>query len=916
LVANPKYPLIVILKDHGTDVDLKKVLEGIEYEETGNKEISNALIHINAKFGRFFKDSVQVGTRTFPKIEFFDRIYIRFTDPNGNITEDVLEVLKIKPSEIKGMGDVMEIHAEHQGYHLSRMHNLKQYQRESGFDMIEDNGSVYNSTDVRGTNQPTLESHNVEFTFPVSGKPFGNAASKATSLDMDFGNSEFYISDSIDTISNRLGSSVDSGGELEFFDWRTVSKYDHALDIDIDTIFLQFRKSGDIGAATKVVIDKASAVNKLLDTRGELEPEKATSVYAWGDNNSGSSPPGFQIYFGEKEFFLSAKQWTDGRFYKAGMRVQFEGGFFKTTQDHTANLGVNDPTTGIGTFWTVEIFTPTYDYSQLTKNKPQYWINSGAGYVDQQIFPATERAAMHDHNLVLRDINHRRSWVDVAALGLDDIPASMFRQGGGSEMYRTFRLLLDTDNGSNSLKSPFTQNNSKDRFGKDYAEAVVKHNGGTFTGTNEYLNWDVFLESKTDLEIITMRTGQAFIFNRCTDLDLSGNCTGGRQLGWVEGSYAAIQIAGTTIARFLPNTIPDCIHPYDILDNPPRPDFGNSQGIEPGTPGVNSAVFAKFTHFNITGRKSGAWLNLAWPIPRDGYDGAYGPSTVGEKFFNASLDFNNMHLSSFGKRGLNQGVSADGGRGSLDYGKISHLRQYLKYLGTAGFGFVPPGGDFKFRIAFFDDNDHVIVKDVAVTHNDNFDETETGIGEFEIYRGRHGMAFTPLQELEILDIFETRNVVRMSISTLESYDSDGRYTAFNRYSTFYVDSKLFDDGFHFVTPLNATTQEETIQANKPELNFERDPLDAPQISNYIQLKNHALSQLEIEQFKRVEWSITRPLRCDIKFGDEFTLKHPILIDDDVGAADEVDLVCRKNIFTYTKRSGYKTVTIGGKRFRT
>jgi hypothetical protein len=278
-----------------------------------------------------------------------------------------------------------------------------------------------------------------------------------------------------------------------------------------------------------------------------------------------------------------------------------------------------------------------------------------------------------------------------------------------------------------------------------------------------------------------------------------------------------------------------------------------------------------------------------------------------------------MHLSSIGKRGINQGIDSLG-RGSLDYGKVSAVRMYLKIIATAILGLIPPGGDFKVRLSFFDTSDHVIVKDVAITHNFNFDEIEAGVGEFETHRGRHGIAFTPLQEIEIIDIFETRNVVRCAISTLDSYDPDGRYNPFNRFAALFGSTELNLDAYHFVTPLNATTQEEELQANKPVLNFERDPMDSPQISNYVQLKNHALSQLEIEQFKRVEWAITRPLRCDIKFGDEFTLKHPTLIDDaDVAPNDEIDLVCKKNIFTYSKgrgRGGYKTVTIGVKRFRT
>ena len=477
MVVNTRYPLVLVLKDHGADVNLKLQLESVEYEETGNQEVSNALIKLNAKFGRWFNDAVQVGSKTFPKINFFDRIYIRFTDPDGNFTEDVLEVLHIAKSEMKGVGDVIELSCDTQGYHIGRMHNLKQYQRESGFEIISDNGAVYNSIDVRGINQPTLEGHDLDFSF-AGVKPFGNAASKATSIDMDFGNAEFFIDDSINASSDRFGSSVDSGGELEFFDWRTLPKYDHGLDIDLDTILMQFRVSGDIGAASKVVIDKSATVNKLLDTRAELDPEKSTSVYAWGDINAGSNPPGFQVYFGEKEAFLAAKQWTNGIFYKSGMRVQFEGVFYIALQDHTAILSTNDPVTGIGSFWNVETFTPTFNYSNWTKDRPQYWINSGAGYILQEIpLASNHKSSMHDHNLVIRDVNHRRSWADVKTTGASGIPSTMYLSGGGDEMYRGFRVFLDTENSTLPLLSPFTGNGGNDRFNKAYADSVAQHNG-------------------------------------------------------------------------------------------------------------------------------------------------------------------------------------------------------------------------------------------------------------------------------------------------------------------------------------------------------------------------------------------------------------------------------------------------------
>ncbi len=915
MVQNPRYPLVLVLKDHGADFNLLPYLEELEYEETGNDELSHATIKLNAHFGKFIKPVTQVGV-AIPKIEFFDRIYIEFTDPNGFITKDVVEVINKEPTEMPGTGDVLELNCDHQGWHFFRMHSMKQYQRESNFEMIKDMGNVYNSPDVKGTLQPDLFFHDAVYNPLLE---VGNAASQATSIDMDFSNSEFLIGEGVQAVSDRAGASVDAGGELEFFDWRTVSAYDHGLNTGLDQIRMVFKVSGDIGLRSKVTLDKNNPTEKILDTRSILDPEKSTAIHGWGDNNSGSLLPGFMIYFGEKEKFFAAPDWVDLRVYKLGMRVNFEGSFYNALQDHAAADGVNDPTTGLGVFWTgPEAFVPSTDYSQFTKDKPQYWINSGAGYIEAGTFPTAgfPRAAMHDQNLVIRDLFHRRSWVDVKVTGLSAVPNSMHIQGGSDVMYRGFRVLLDTELGVTPLIGPWNLNGGKDRNGKNFDDSIVQHNGATFTGSEEWKNWDVFLETKDDLEIIVMRDGLSYIWNPCDGLTFNNTCTGSRTNGWNLGTYKSIiQLGGGAIGEFDPGAIPDCLHPYKIIGTN-NPDFGTDQGIEDGIPGQNSAVRV-FYDF-VGARNHGAWLNFAFPVPRDGFATAgFSATVVGEKYLNPTLDLNNKHLSSLAKRGLNQGVDSEG-RGSLDYGKLNAVRLYIKMVILAGNFVQLAGGDIKIRMAFFDTSDNVVIKDMTISHKNNFSELEPTI-PFEIYRGRSGVQFTPVEELEILDIFETRNVVRISIATLASYDDEGRYNTFNLAALF-NSMEMQVDGFHFVKPLSATTQTETIQGNKPGRNLERTPIDSPQISNFKQLESHILSMLEIEQFKRVEFETTRPLRCNIKFGDEYVFKHPLLVDDpDIGPNDEVDLVCRRNIFNYKKGKGgggFTTKTVGVKRFRT
>ena len=102
--------------------------------------------------------------------------------------------------------------------------------------------------------------------------------------------------------------------------------------------------------------------------------------------------------------------------------------------------------------------------------------------------------------------------------------------------------------------------------------------------------------------------------------------------------------------------------------------------------------------------------------------------------------------------------------------------------------------------------------------------------------------------------------------------------------------------------------------------MEQPPKNYPHIANYRQLRNAVRTQLEIDRFKRVEYRIKRGMKLNVRFGEEFTFKHPRLVDDpDVAPNDEVDLICKGNIITINKGKGiggFMVTTVGVKRFRT
>ncbi len=916
--SNPRFNYLVILKDHGADKDITKHVQDLEYRETGNEEISSARMKLNAHFGRFIVDATVIGGVTFDKINFFDRIFIRFTDDDGTELEDVMEVRILKPKEVDGGGVTLELELDNQGWHFNNIHNLKQYERQSGFEMIQDFCNFYQGIDVAGTKQPTIEGQNQVFTFGGDYKSsFGIGASKATAIDFDFSNSEVYCGDATNQVLDWLGAPVSAQGELEFFDWRFIPKYNHATGADLDVMRIMCRVSGDI-PGSKVVISKtdASPIVKVTETKGTLHHEKGTAIYAYGDPNSGSLPTIFSRYFGDKEFHFSAKEWVDAIVYKTGMRVRHIGAIYEALLDHTSDDGVNDPITGIGVFWNLKTFAVGDGYSFWTKSKPQYWINAGAGYIDSTTFPATGRACQHDQNLVIRDGGHKRTYVDENLNAKTEISTDLFLEGGGNEMYRGFRIRLNTPTGV-----PWTLNSGNDRRGKTYTDALVQHNGKNETGSNEFKNWDVFESATNDLECTDLRTGRCFTFAPAVIGIFQGTAIGGRQSRWQEGGYTPdfIPLQGFG-ALFVANLIFDCLHDYDILDQTPDiPDFGSAEGIEGAVLGANSAVRVKYTLIPLS-RKVGFWLNFAFPVPKSGFAGAFTAETVGEEYKPPTLDFNNMHLSAREVRGMNQGLDARS-RGAEDFGKINALRFYLKVIGLNAGGFPVLQGNIKVGVAFYDTSDNVIVShDAVVNVLNNYEELTIPIDSLKIYRARSEFPFLPVQELEILDIFANRNVKRMAIYSLDSYDKEGRYLSVNRFTVELFSSlEVQVDGFHFVKPLSVTTQETTVQASKPDRNLEPPPKHYPYISNYRQLKNAARSFLEIARFKYVKYEIIRGMKLNVRFGEEFTYKHPNLVDDpDVAPNDEVDLICKENVITINKgkgNGGFMVTTHGVKRIR-
>ena len=275
---------LFILKDH-SDFDMEPFVVHYQYEDAVTEEMPSLIIRLSAKRGKFMTVT--------PKITHYDKIFARLTDINGDTIEDVFEVLKIKPMDHPGQGQVIELICSHQGWYVWQDHFAKQFQRQSGFEVTDDIFNSYNNS--AGTLQPTFRNLGNVFV-PATG--LGNDMSKATFNDYDFGNAEKKDWDGILEVIDRLWAPISAKGEFEFYEARVRSAYNHSTGLDIDKLDISIFPSG-FKNGSLVTVDKADLLNRVYDVDGNLESETGFVIASWAERDAGTLPVTVAQYFSE-----------------------------------------------------------------------------------------------------------------------------------------------------------------------------------------------------------------------------------------------------------------------------------------------------------------------------------------------------------------------------------------------------------------------------------------------------------------------------------------------------------------------------------------------------------------------------------------------------------------------------------------
>lgn len=921
--------------DEFGDIDISNKWIVIEHDE----EIPQSLrIELNSKSGRYMTQN--------PIIKKFDRIYYEYTDKKGRIAKDVFHVRTIKRKRKIGKGKITELFCAHQSENLWKQTISFPGRKFSGDQSLETIVGQLNKN--RGVNDPIAELPSI---FNGITKT-GSRLSKNSANDYIF--ESIKLQEALDKIKDIEQQPEEGGGRFQAMFIRFVSKYDHTTHNDINTVLVQafeqgFTQNGpNFNNTPKVTLlwDTIVSGNRptVLDLDTNETPPKATNIIALGQRKSGSYPVEHQKFTGAKDVFISAKTFNFGASYDIGnLAVGTDGLTYESITNNNLNNSPPDitnwverefkkpdefsPTTlyikndlvrfqdiaykslsasnivnepGISPDdWIRVYFVPTVDYSPLTKDVAQYWINAmaGAKYADQ----LDNRTSVVDQNCIIKDINHPRNPVRLLGTTPNDIPTSHKVGGNIPNGYKMLVVLKAGNTATNVGTDDFA---GSDPHGVTFAGNIAEYRDPNEDGTGV---WFVFLESQIDSEILDWDEADSWVQNPCqrTLTTSTGVCLGGRSNTWERGAYKIPNlfnlITGDTVS-FVDDASFDCLHPV---------------ASDAGFGGVE-VINKKISDDDIDGTSAVSIKSrLIDPFALDLYDPGYfvganfwsmtpltsnnipkfliPPPITGEKIKLSIFDIFNMFKTHENKEEWF-------GPQCEDYYPIASWAYFEKFIFSQNiFGTNLPKGDYTLHMWFADQRHNVVTITYPHSRNNVTLEQDNSRSKMKPYFGVPGVSVVfNAKEPEVIDVFQPREWQFGGINTKDSFDDDGRFKGvFSGFANMNF-LELIIDSFRMTKPLVATNVDEAN--NKPSRNIETTRQKYDGIVSYVQLKNLVLGLAKLFGFEKKDIQHKRKAQNDIDFGDPvFTRDTEAFSEDDNGPESHTILaVCNRIVTTHSK----------------
>lgn len=823
--------LLVILKDHGADVDLSSAQTNLEYEDGVPQSIR---ITLPASFGEFLIRGA--------KIQKYDRIYVQGTDARGNILRDVFHVRKMKRSRKGGKGKKLILICPHQSEHLWKRNISLLSRRISGAEAVDQIIEQLNDSDSKGTNDPDVNTNTT----------FDEVTKKGIKLDKGTSNTYIFekkkLQEAFDKIIDVEAQPPEGGGSFEPFYIRFKSDYDHDTNTLLDQVSIQaypqgFVKntlSGNFENVPNITLKHgitSDPTTNTLENDSDEEPELATNIHLVGAQKSGDFLGDFTKYFGAKQVFLNARTWNISVPFNEGVLVTHEGVVYesifdnvgveppnafnwiartftqpadwatsqviakndlrrnnfiayKALQAHTSTSNDEPPNPE---FWRRVSFVPTTDYSPETRQKAQYWINAlgGAKYAADPV--KHNQTAMLDPSVIVKDKLHPRTMGRVVGTSPSAIPASHLVNGLIPDAYRI--LVINPATGAEEGTGIFAPGNL-DRNGLEFPGNIADFVDPNLDNTGE---WVVFKATATsqDQEVYDHDEGLPWVKFPCEPVftlglpdryvDSAGACkfvVGGgaatRQTVWKQGSYGIFEVPLVgQFAVFYTTGSPigikqfECAHSVKFSIPLGRIELGNKGGLSTDDTLSDSAVFVKSSAGDAPSDEQNPFyvgFNF-FPglVPVSSNAIPYGAVTTGEKIATSLMDLDNMIRT------------ADGtinwfGPKSEQYRPLQSIAMWFELIDTfTGSDTLQSDGDYEIGIFLIDRRDNTRILPFTQGKNNDIIPQEGKLpGEF--FSAVPGASATfSAKEPEPVDAFDKNNILFGGIYTRDSFDSQGRY---------------------------------------------------------------------------------------------------------------------------------------------
>ncbi len=963
--------VLLILKDHTTDVDLSSAWTVIEFEDGVPQSMK---VTLSAAFGEYL-------TRG-DKIQKYDRIYLQITDVRGNVLKDVFHIRKMKRSRKGGKGKKLILTCPHQSEHLWKRNISLLSRRISGAEAVRQIVTQLNDTINKGSSDPSI---NTNTTFdPITKK--GIALDEGTSNNYTFEKNK--LQQVFDVITDREAQPLEGGGSFEPFYIRFKSDYDHDADTDLDQVSIQAYPQGFVNNLTQnptfnnipnitlkhgIIIDDTT---NTLENDSDEDPELATNIHLVGSQKSGDFLGDWSKYFGAKNTFENARTWNNITTFKKGTLVLHEGITYESITDSTNEEPPNASFWIVRTFeipgdwnnvtnyiinilvthqgiaykhlvaggagnepgldtddWRRISYVPTSDYSPLTKQNTQYWVNALAGA--KHAATNNGQTQMVDPNVVVKDKLHPRTFVRLVGINPNLIPTSHKPNGLIPDAYRI--LCVNPTTGAEEGTGDFS---GTDRNNLPFAGNVVEYDDPRKDNTG---SWVVFQAKETlqDQEVLDWDEGEpwtkfpgkgsftlgiiptVYVNNQGQARTILTNDTVERSTIWEKGSYGIIDIPtvpfvwdGGQFAVFYTTGSPlgikqfDCAHSvkWDSINS--RVDLGNKKIVNADSDS-NSAVFIKSSAKDAPSVEQNPFyvgFNF-WPgiFPLTANNIPFGGTVVaGQEINTSTFDLDNMTRT------------ADGtinwfGPKSEQYRPIQSFAMWFEFIDTfVGSDNIQSEGDYEFGIYLIDRRDNTRILPFTQGKNNDITPQEGKLpGEF--YSGVSGSsAYFNARQPEPTDAFDKNNILVAGIFTRDSFDTQGRYKSgsvgaltlqiiggkVNRFALA-TELEMAIDGFRPVKPLYVTNADEPNAL--PERNIDIVDQKKTELTNYQTAKNLVIGLARLFGFRQQRFEIDLEGRADIQHGDCIYYTDTEMISDTTDTLQNtLKMVIDKMIYKMTK----------------